>query len=96
VAPFFAGEILQILSNLILNSLDALPESAAVLCVRVTTSEDKLHITIADNGIPMKRIAADETVSIPHQLSDPSLLNCDKCYRISVAPSLLAYKVEET
>jgi signal transduction histidine kinase len=50
VASVFAGEILQILSNLILNSLDALPESAAVLCVRVRTSQDKVHITIADNG----------------------------------------------
>jgi signal transduction histidine kinase len=50
VASVFAGEILQILSNLILNSLDALPESAAVLCVRVRTSQNKVHITIADNG----------------------------------------------
>jgi signal transduction histidine kinase len=50
VASVFAGEILQILSNLILNSLDALPESAAVLCVRVKTSQGKVHITIADNG----------------------------------------------
>jgi signal transduction histidine kinase len=50
VASVFAGEILQILSNLILNSLDALPESGAVLCVRVRTSQGKVHITIADNG----------------------------------------------
>jgi signal transduction histidine kinase len=50
MASVFAGEILQILSNLILNSLDALPESAAVLCVRVGISQDKVHITIADNG----------------------------------------------
>jgi signal transduction histidine kinase len=50
VASVFAGEILQILSNLILNSLDALPESDPVLCIRVRTSKDKVHITIADNG----------------------------------------------
>ena len=50
VASVFAGEILQILSNLILNSLDALPENDPVLCVRVRTSQDKVHITIADNG----------------------------------------------
>jgi signal transduction histidine kinase len=50
MASVFAGEILQILSNLILNSLDALPESDAVLCVRVRTSQGKVHITIADNG----------------------------------------------
>jgi signal transduction histidine kinase len=50
VASVFAGEILQILSNLILNSLDALPESDPVLCVRVKTFQGKVHITIADNG----------------------------------------------
>jgi signal transduction histidine kinase len=50
VASVFAGEILQILSNLILNSLDALPERVGILCVRVRTSQDKVHITISDNG----------------------------------------------
>jgi signal transduction histidine kinase len=50
MASVFAGEILQILSNLILNSLDALPESEPVLCIRVRTSQGKVHITIADNG----------------------------------------------
>jgi signal transduction histidine kinase len=45
-----AGEILQVLSNFILNAIDALPESGAVLCVRVRTDQRRAYITISDNG----------------------------------------------
>lgn len=51
VARIFAGEILQVLSNLILNSLDALPQSGAILCLRVRTCCEMVRITISDNGM---------------------------------------------
>jgi signal transduction histidine kinase len=46
------GEILQVLSNFILNAIDALPEDGAVLCVRVRPDKSGkvAHITISDNG----------------------------------------------
>jgi signal transduction histidine kinase len=49
-ATVFASEILQVLSNLIINSYDALPESGGTLCLRVKSRGDQVHITIADNG----------------------------------------------
>lgn len=45
-----AGELLQVLSNFILNSLDALPERDAVLCVRMRSDKERAHIVISDNG----------------------------------------------
>jgi signal transduction histidine kinase len=50
VARVFAGEILQVFSNLILNALDALPDSDAVLRLRVRRRGERAHIVIADNG----------------------------------------------
>jgi len=50
VARVFPGEILQVFSNLILNALDALPDTDAVLCMRVRMLGERGHITIADNG----------------------------------------------
>lgn len=44
------GEILQVLSNLILNAIDALPEKGAVLRLRMRTDRKRAHITISDNG----------------------------------------------
>jgi signal transduction histidine kinase len=46
------GEILQVLSNFILNAIDALPETGAVLCMRVRPDKSRkaAHITISDNG----------------------------------------------
>lgn len=44
------GEILQVLSNFILNAIDALPEKGAVLCFRVRTDAKRAHIIISDNG----------------------------------------------
>jgi C4-dicarboxylate-specific signal transduction histidine kinase len=44
------GEILQVLSNFILNAIDALPEQGAVLCLRIRTDQRRAHILISDNG----------------------------------------------
>jgi len=66
VASVFAEEILQILSNL--NLLDALPESDAVLCVRVRNSEGKVHTGIAYDGSgidpSIMRICSSPTVRL--------------------------------
>jgi signal transduction histidine kinase len=43
-------EILQVLSNLILNALDALPSEDGRIHVRVRTRGKFVHIVIADNG----------------------------------------------
>ncbi len=46
-----SGELLQVVSNLILNALDALPEQeSASLHVRVHHTRSSVHITVADNG----------------------------------------------
>lgn len=44
-----AGEMLQVMSNVILNAIDALPMSG-VLRVRVRKSAREVHVLIADNG----------------------------------------------
>ncbi len=49
-ATFVASEMLQVMSNLILNALDALPPEGAHLSVRVHSGRKSLTITIADNG----------------------------------------------
>jgi C4-dicarboxylate-specific signal transduction histidine kinase len=49
-AKVFAGEIHQVISNLLLNSLDAVPESEAVVSVRVRSSPMRVHITVSDTG----------------------------------------------
>ena len=48
-ASVFASEILQILSNFIVNSLDALPTEGGVLCVRVRNMGDRVHVIVAHN-----------------------------------------------
>ena len=54
ISPVIAGEILQIMSNLILNALDAAPESGAELCVGVKPRKGEAVITVADNGCGME------------------------------------------
>ena len=49
-ARVFAGEILQVVSNLIINALDAVPETGGVLSLRVRTYKGKVHISVTDNG----------------------------------------------
>ena len=43
------GEMLQVLSNLIANALDALPTNGA-LSIRIRKCEEEAHITVIDNG----------------------------------------------
>jgi len=53
VASVFGSEILQVVSNLLLNSLDALPKRDAKLRIRVETKNHAVHITVSDNGSGM-------------------------------------------
>ncbi len=50
VTRAFGTEILQVVSNLILNALDALPRENGRLSFRVRTHVDAIHITVSDNG----------------------------------------------
>lgn len=56
----FPGEILQVLSNLLLNSLDALPDSGGVLSLRIKTYGGKIHLLIADNGSGIQKAIYDD------------------------------------
>jgi signal transduction histidine kinase len=49
VAEVHGGEMLQVVSNLIVNALDALHEGG-VLCLRLSKRAGKVYLTIADNG----------------------------------------------
>jgi signal transduction histidine kinase len=49
-ATVFGSEILQVLSNLILNSVDALPRGEGRISVRVKSSGQSVHILVSDNG----------------------------------------------
>jgi signal transduction histidine kinase len=49
-ASVFGSEILQVISNLILNAVDALPQGQGQLAIRVRKTGQSVHITIADNG----------------------------------------------
>jgi signal transduction histidine kinase len=49
VAPVHQGEMLQVISNLILNAVDALPDNG-VLCLRLRKVGGEVKLTIADNG----------------------------------------------
>jgi signal transduction histidine kinase len=48
-AEIHAGDMLQVLSNLIANAVDALPEKGT-LCIRVSRCAEEAHVTVADNG----------------------------------------------
>jgi signal transduction histidine kinase len=49
-ARVFPGEILQVVSNLIINALDAVPETGGVLSLRVRRDKRKVHLSVTDNG----------------------------------------------
>jgi signal transduction histidine kinase len=49
VAPVYTGEILQVLSNLIVNALDALPLDGT-LFLRLKKLRSEVQVVIADNG----------------------------------------------
>ncbi|MGA7243232.1 MAG: ATP-binding protein [Terracidiphilus sp.] len=48
-AEVHAGEMLQVLSNLVANAIDALPEDG-VLYIGVKSSGNEAHVIVADNG----------------------------------------------
>ncbi|MDQ2840093.1 MAG: HAMP domain-containing histidine kinase [Acidobacteriota bacterium] len=49
IAEVHATEILQVLSNVLVNAIDALP-SEGVICLRLRKRQNGIHIVIADNG----------------------------------------------
>jgi len=55
-ASVFGSEILQVLSNLILNAVDALPRGEGRISIRVRSKGERVHLLISDNGggIPEK------------------------------------------
>ncbi len=57
VAKVYPSEILQVLSNLLVNALDALPR-AGKLHFRVSKSHGRVHFLVADNGhgIPAEHV----------------------------------------
>lgn len=50
IASMFGTEILQVVSNLILNALDAIPKGKGRLHVCVKARGKSVHLTIVDNG----------------------------------------------
>ena len=51
ISSVVASEILQVFSNLILNSMDSLPAGLMdILHIRVKRCHDAIHVTVADNG----------------------------------------------
>lgn len=48
-AEVHGGDLLQVLSNLVANAVDALPENG-ILCVSVRRCGDEALVTVADNG----------------------------------------------
>ena len=50
MAHVFGSEILQVISNLLLNALDALPEEDARLRISIRKDRDVIKIAISDNG----------------------------------------------
>jgi signal transduction histidine kinase len=53
------GDMLQVVSNLLINALDALPEEGT-LYLRVRQSNNEVHVTVADNGHGIPRAAMDK------------------------------------
>lgn len=48
-ASIFPGDLLQLISNLLGNAIEAVPPGGA-LCIRLRGSEDRIRLTVADNG----------------------------------------------
>jgi signal transduction histidine kinase len=53
VTRAFGAEILHVISNLLLNAMDALPRENGRISLRVRTGGQSVHITISDNGSGM-------------------------------------------
>ena len=64
-----SGELLQVVSNLLLNALDALPdEDGAALHVRVHHTRGAVFITVADNGMGVPA-HVEPSLFTPHMTS---------------------------
>jgi signal transduction histidine kinase len=50
LATVFGSEILQVLTNLLLNAVDALPLGRGRISVRVKSNGQSVHILVSDNG----------------------------------------------
>lgn len=50
IAKVLDSEILQVISNLILNAVESLPRGEGRICIRVKPYSETIHITIANNG----------------------------------------------
>ena len=50
VARVYGSEILQVVSNLILNAIDVLPRGEGKICICVKAYPQRVHLTVADNG----------------------------------------------
>jgi len=50
LATVFASEILQVVSNLILNAVDVLDDGKGAICIGVKRCPQSIQITVADNG----------------------------------------------
>lgn len=59
VAHVHKGEILQVISNLIVNAVDALPDDGTI-CLRLRKRGDEVQLTIADNGHGIPREHCDK------------------------------------
>jgi signal transduction histidine kinase len=70
ISKILAGEILQILSNLVLNALDAAPEAEGVVCARVKVRGNWVMVTISDNGAGVDE-RVYKNLFQPHNTSKP-------------------------
>jgi signal transduction histidine kinase len=59
VAEVYTGQMLQVMSNVIVNALDALPVDGT-LCVRMRKRNDEVQFVIADNGHGIPKEHASE------------------------------------
>jgi signal transduction histidine kinase len=48
-AQLYSVEMLQVVSNLLMNAVDALPDNG-VLCLRLREGQSQIHLLVADNG----------------------------------------------
>jgi signal transduction histidine kinase len=68
-AEVLTSEMLQVISNLVVNALDALPEDGT-LHLRMRRCDGKVHLTIADNGCGIPSEHAD-TIFEPYFTTKP-------------------------
>lgn len=68
VAPMFGTEILQVVSNLLLNALDAVESGRGRIWVCIRKSCSAVHLTVFDNGMGMSN-TVQETLFQPYATS---------------------------